>query len=125
MLALATLWGMDDEEEEGAGDTDVNDNDKEEDEDPLNALNDNEREELTNNIEAVCMTLNKVCLSAPLLYCLCAHVCRYYRSTNSPSLLFIPPPLPFLHGTRPVPLILFMFNLSLVMSKHDEILHTV
>jgi hypothetical protein len=125
MLALATLQDMDDEVEEGAGDPDVDDNDKEEDEDPLDALDDNKREELTNNTEAVCTTLNKVCLSTPLLYCLRAHVRCYYRSTNSPSPLFIPPPLPFLHGTRPVLLILFMFNLSLMMSKHDGILHMI
>jgi hypothetical protein len=125
MLALATLQDMDDEAEEGAGDPDVDDDDKEEDKDPLDALDDDKREELTNNTEAVCTTLNKVCLSTPLLYCLRAHVRCYYRSANSPLPSFIPPPLPFLHGARPVLLILFMFDLSLVMSKHDGILHMI
>ena len=89
---------MDDEEEEGGSDPGADDDDKEEEEDPLGALDDYEREQLINNTETVRTVLNKVHLSLPL---------------------------PFLHGVRPVPHILFVNNSSPVMSKLDGTLHMI
>ena len=40
----------------------MKDKDKEEEEDSLGALDDDERESLINNTEAVCTTLTRVCL---------------------------------------------------------------
>jgi hypothetical protein len=114
---MPALQAVDDEEEEDEdeeGDPGLND-DGEEEEDPLGALDDNEREQLINDTEAVRTTLNKVCLSASVFFCLHAHVCCCYRFANSPLPLSILPPLLFLHGVRPVPLILFACDLSLVM----------
>ena len=45
----------------------VDDDDEEEEEDSIGALDDNEREELINNTEAVCTMLNKVCLLASVI----------------------------------------------------------
>jgi hypothetical protein len=64
---MPALQAMDDEEEEGEGDPDADDDEEEEEEDPLGALDDDEREELINNTEAVRMTLNKVHLSASVI----------------------------------------------------------
>jgi hypothetical protein len=117
-------WPMDDEEEGNEGDDEMDDEDKEEDEDPLNTLEGNERETLIENTEAVRSTLMKVCTFLSFLR-FCAHVCCHYRFANSPSPLSIPPPLPFLHGVKPVPLTLYLYDLSLTMSKLDGILHTI
>jgi hypothetical protein len=64
---------MNDEEKKGEGDHNADNDNNEKEEDPLDALDDDERKELVNNTEAVCMTLNKVCLSALLLLFLCAY----------------------------------------------------
>jgi len=120
MPALETI---DDKEEESAGDPDADDDDEEDEEDPLGALDDNEREELISSTEDVRTTLNKVHLSASVISFFSAHVHCYYRFANSHLPLSIPPPLPFPHGVRPVPLILFAYDLFLAMSRLDGILH--
>src|SRR5882724_674136 len=65
MPALETI--DDDDDEESMGDPDVDDKDKEEEE-LFGALDDDEREELINNTEDVHTTLNKVHLSASVIY---------------------------------------------------------
>jgi len=118
---------MDDEddEEEGEDDPDADDEDEEEEEDLLTNLDNDEREELINNTEAVRTMLNKVRLMFYYFFCLCTHVHCCYRFANSPSLLSIPPPLSFPHGVMPVLLVLFACDLSLAMSKLDGILHMI
>jgi len=63
--SMLELQAMDDEddEEEGEDDPDVDDKDNKEEEDLLADLDDDKREELINNTEAVCMMLNKVHLN--------------------------------------------------------------
>ena len=63
-----------DDKDDKEDDPDVDDEDNEEEEDLLAELDDNKREELINNTEAVCTMLNKVCLnvstiSLPLYSC--------------------------------------------------------
>lgn len=74
---MPALQAIDDEVEEDDidEDEDEDEDDEEEEEDPLGALNDEEREMLMNDTEAVRTTLNKVRLSNSF-YCFCAvHVC--------------------------------------------------
>jgi hypothetical protein len=91
---MPALRAMDEEEGDSDVDHDAGHDDEEEEEDPLGALDDDEREELINNTEAVSMTLNKVCSLFLLLFtfALHAHVHCYYRFGNSPSPLSIRPP---------------------------------
>ena len=65
---MPALQAVDDEEEDGGDDPGVDDNDEEEEEDPIGVPDDDEREELINNTEAVRTTLNKVCLSASVIF---------------------------------------------------------
>ena len=120
------LQAMDDneEKEEEEEEDEIDDEDKEEEEDPLDVLDDNERENLMKNTEAVRMTPMKVHLYISIISLfLCS--CCYYRFANSPSPLSILLPSPFLHGMRPAFLILFVYGLSLAMSKLNGILHLI
>ena len=80
---------------------------------------------LTQNTEAVCTTFMKVCTFLLFVFFFCAHLCCCSRFANSPSPLSIPPPLPFLHGLKPMPLTPYLYSLSLVMLKLNGILHTI
>ena len=78
---------------------------------------------ITQRLSAQCWTR---CVWMFLLFlCLCTHVHCCYRFANSPSPLSIPPPLSFPHGIMPVPLMHFMCDLSLTMSKLDGIQHMI
>ena len=116
----------DEEEEEEDEDYDEmdDDKDKEEEEDPLSILDDDKREGLIQNTEAVCTMLMKVCTSL-LSVLFCPHLCCHSRFAKSPLPLSIPPPLPFLHGMKPVLLTPFLYSLSLMMSKLNGILHMI
>jgi hypothetical protein len=111
-----------DDEEENEEEDEMDDEDKEEEEDPLGALDDNEKKGLIENTAAVRMTLTKVSYYMSIIsLILCS--CCYYRFANYLLLSSIPLPLPFLHGVTPALLILFVYDLSLAMSKLDGILH--
>ena len=116
------LQAMDDEEEKEGEEDEMDDKDKEEEEDPLDAMDDDEQEVLIENTEAVHMTLMKVSFYTSIISLFLCSCCGY-RFKNYHLLLSIPLPLPFLHGMRPVLLILFVYDLSLMMSKLDGILH--
>ena len=125
---ILVLQAADDEEEENEDENEdgMDDNeDKEEEEDPFTILDNNEREILIQITEAVHTILMKVCIFLLLFFFFCAHLCCCSRFANSPSPLSIPPPLPFLHGVKPVPLTPFLHGLSLMMSKLDGILHMI
>jgi len=63
------LQGTDSDDEEKDNDNpEMDDEDKEEEEDTLDALDDDEREDLIKNTEAVCTTLMKVCTDI-YIYC--------------------------------------------------------
>jgi hypothetical protein len=66
---MPELQAMDDEDdkEEGEDDPDADDEDKEEEEDLLTDLDDDKREELINNTEAVRTMLNKVRLNVSII----------------------------------------------------------
>ena len=124
---ILVLQAANDEEEENEDENEDgmdDDEDKEKEEDPFTILDNDEREILIQNTEAVHTTLMKVCTFL-LLFFFCAHLCCRSRFANSPSLLSIPPPLPFPHGVKPVPLTPFLYSLSLVMSKLNGILHMI
>ena len=101
------LQAMDDEEEKEGEEDEMDDEDKEEEEDLLDAMDDDEREVLIENTEAVRMTLMKISFYTSIISLfLCS--CFGYRFENYHSLSSIPLPLPFLHGMRPVLLILLI-----------------
>lgn len=72
---MPALQAVDDEEEgdEGDDESEMDDEDQEEEEDPLSALNNDEREALIQNVEAVHTTLMKVCTYL-IFHCFCAHI---------------------------------------------------
>jgi hypothetical protein len=114
---------LDDEEE---GDDDKEDEeDSGDEEDPLEALADEEREALMRNTEVVHTMLNKVpCiyLIVPYLFDVLMYM-ALLRFTNCHSPLFIPPPLPSLHGVKLASPVLSVPSLSLATSKHGGIRH--
>ena len=125
---ILVLQAADDEEEENEDENEDgmdDDKDKEEEEDPFTILDNNKREILIQNTEAVHTTLMKVCMFLLFVFFFCAHLCCCSRFANSPSPLSIPPPLPFLHGLKPMPLTPYLYSLSLMMSKLNGILHTI
>jgi len=67
MPELQVMDDEDDKEEEGEDDPDADDEDEEEEEDLFTDLDNDEREELINNTEAVCMMLNKVRLNVSII----------------------------------------------------------
>jgi hypothetical protein len=116
------LQATDDEEEKEEEEDEMDDEDKDDEEDPLGALDDDERKGLIENTAAVRMTLMKVRYYMSIIsLILCSCCC--YRFANYPLLSSTPLPLPFLRGVMPALLILFVYDLSLAMSKLDGILH--
>ena len=93
MLALQALDDKEKSEGEDKDDSNADNDDKDKDDVPLDALDDDEREELINNTKAVCKMLNKVCLSpfSITFFGLRTHKRCYYRYGNSPLPSSIPP----------------------------------
>ena len=98
--------------EDGGSDDDINEeevidnSDGEEDEDPLDVLNEEDREQLLENTVAVCTTLNKVCTVISCFF----SIYLFSRFENYHLPLSIPQLLLFLHGGRPAPLTNFLFD---------------
>lgn len=114
---------MDDNEEKEEEDDHMDDElGDEEEEDPLDAMDNDKRESLIKNTEAVRTTLLKVSLYASIISLFLCSL-YHYRFVNYPSLLSIPLPLPSLHGMMPALLILSMYDLSHVMSRLNGIPH--